>query len=238
MRNFILFLIIFLPLSTLKAQEDRTFRFGLKASPNLAWMRPDATGLKSGNPSLRFTYGLMSEFFISDNYLFATGIEFMSVGGSIEFDPDVYQLTPPNLFTLQERTYNISYVNIPLTLKMRTNEIGYMRYFGQFGFDAGLRTGAKAEDEGFYSAGNPATLKNVNISGDAQLFRVALNLGLGVEYNIIGNTNLVASLNYNNAFTNALKKRSETLLENISPIQPKTQRAMANFVSLNLGVIF
>ena len=35
---------------------------------------------------------------------------------------------------LQNRTIRAQYVNIPLFIKMKTNEIGYLTYFGQFGF--------------------------------------------------------------------------------------------------------
>ena len=40
-----------------------------------------------------------------------------------------------NYFTGKlDRTYRLQYVNIPILLKMRTNEIGYMTYFGAIGF--------------------------------------------------------------------------------------------------------
>ena len=44
------------------------------------------------------------------------------------------------IYQLKERKYKINYVNIPLILKMKTKEIGYFTYFGEFGAVLGFKT--------------------------------------------------------------------------------------------------
>ena len=71
---------------------------------------------------------------------------------------------------------------------------------------------------------------------DVGLFRVALNIGLGVEYGLVGSTVLVAGVNYSNGFTNTLKKNSPDLRSGTNAAI--TQKATSNFISLTVGVIF
>ena len=39
-------------------------------------------------------------------------------------------------FQIEERQYKVSYITLPIILKLKTKEIGSMTYFGQFGVDA------------------------------------------------------------------------------------------------------
>jgi opacity protein-like surface antigen len=229
MKKIAVFLLGILIVPSVFGQNDyKKFRFGLKGAPNISWMKPEASGLGSGNVALKFSYGLITEFALAENYLFATGLEILETGGTLDFTQDVIAVGSSDF--LRSRKYNLQYLNIPLMLKMRTNEIGYLRYFGMFGFDLGLRTKATATDS---KVGG--SYQESNINNDIQLFRVALNLGAGVEYNLVGNTALVVNVNYSNAFTNSLRSRSETLYLNNTRL---TQYATANFVALNVGIIF
>jgi hypothetical protein len=239
MRKITLFLAFLLSVGTGFSQEGRTFRFGLKAAPNVSWMKADADNIETGNARLKFSYGLMTEFFISDNYIFSTGIEVLGAGGNLEYDPAAFYNTPTAAtFRLKRRELNLQYINLPLILKMRTNEIGYMRYFGQFGFDTGFNTRARANDYGFLGA-DDASITNRDVSSNTQFFRIGLNLGLGFEYNLIGNTNLMVGIVYSNAFTNALRRKQDEVYSNqLDPQSFLLHRASANFVALNVGIFF
>ncbi|HET6245555.1 MAG: PorT family protein [Bacteroidetes bacterium] len=239
------------------AQDFKKFRFGLKAAPNISWLKPGSPNFEAkkdaNKPALKFSYGLMTEFALSENYSFVTGLEVTTLGGSLNFPDSAYYIsgTPPdNVFILTRRTYHFQYIELPLTLKMKTNEIGYMRYFGQFGFNIGFRSKVRADDRGkftdqnFKDAPNEVEIpESLDISKDTQLFRVALNLGAGIEYNLVGNTALVISVNYNNGFTNALKKNSGVIMDKTIPTNnvnhlPLNQKATTNYVALNVGILF
>jgi hypothetical protein len=247
MKNLAFVILSLLFVQNSYSQDFKKFRFGLKGVPNISWMKPDATNLESDRPGLRFGYGLMTEFALSDNYYFATGVEVITAGGSMNYLDSAYYITtsnPADTFRVGRRNYNLQYLNIPLTLKMRTNEIGYMRYFGQFGLDIGFRTKATSRDRDL-----TGTFRDSDITKDAQLFRVAMNLGIGAEYTLIGNTALVVSVNYNNGFTNALRRESRDLMANpwATGADDKElkqnrrhvqQKATSNFVALNVGILF
>lgn len=155
---------------------------------------------------------------------------------------------------LSERRYKVSYVSLPLLLKMKTNEIGYMTYFGQFGVTTHIRTKARAFDDGNayvspYSTAKPAnspSLTELDISSELQPVRVNLVVGLGTEYNLSGTTSLFFSCNFNYGISNAVKKQSTHLVDatignldsngNFKAYEP--QKFIPLAVGLTVGILF
>ena len=222
------------------AQDFKKFRFGLKAAPSVSWLKPDTKEFKQEKAGLKFSYGLMTEFALAENYSFVTGLEVTTVGGGLTFPDSSYYMSDPadslSVYFLNTRTYDLKYVDLPILLKMKTNEIGYMTYFGQFGFNLSFRTKARADDTGTLKGSSNVEFSDIEIEKDINLLRVALNLGLGAEYNVTGNTSIIFGLSYSNGFTNALKKNSTTIKNKTGA--PLAQKAVSNYVSLNVGVLF
>lgn len=101
----------------------------VKATPTISWLRVDAEGLSNDGIRIGFTYGLVTEFKFSSNYAFATGIDVSYRGGKFKYslgDDDV------------SFTQKLQFLDVPVALKLRTNEIGYMKYYGTFGFLPGV----------------------------------------------------------------------------------------------------
>ena len=195
---------------------------GLSFSPTMNWMKTKSEGLSSDGAKLGFKYGLMADFNFGENYSLATGIFINNAGGkytSLEV-ADSMQKT---------HTYDqkIQSLEIPLTLRMRTKEIGYLKYFGQFGFSPQvvLNSTSDIEIEGMDG------LDNVNAKNSVASFDLALVLGLGIEYNISGTTNLMVGLTYSNGFVDMLKGTSNGFAET-------EKNASTNQIALNLGVLF
>lgn len=239
--------------------EDRKFRFGLLASPNLGWLRPSIKDFeKDGLQSrLGFGYGLMMDWKFSDspNYLLSTGINSTTNGGGLIEPWDSLSITPGDtsyFYGKADRTYRLQYVNLPIQLKMRTNEIGYMSYFGAIGFDVGVRTRAFANHnfEWEQSGLVPPDERDINIQNEIQLFRLGLNLSAGGEFNLSGNTNLFISASYHNHFTNMFRGTPQNrMLEPDGDGTPvldtdgqavigKQRKAVSNYVALNIGIFF
>lgn len=250
-RIAIILLLVFC-FSATKAQDDRPFRFGLKIAPNYGWLKPNIPEFEKDGvmPRLGFGYGLMGDikFSESPNYLFSTGIEIAHHGGRL-IEPESQTVDGTRFNGKVEQTYRLQYLNIPLLLKMRTNQIGYMNYFGAFGLDAGINLAARANRD--YTWQGPANLQpedeeNVDIKNDIRALKLALNITVGAEYNISGNTNLYFGLSWHNGFTNVLKGRiieplsdgNPTLNDDGTPVISQDKKAAANYVSLDLGVFF
>jgi hypothetical protein len=241
-------------------KEKASFRFGLKMAPSIAWMRPDdKKKLDSDGAALKFAYGLITEFRLSSVASFCTGVEVNYTGGSLNFvnavdsvyyDPSEYTVPPAGIsdkFFIAQRTYKITYVDLPLLLKMKTPEVGGFTYFGMFGINLSIRGKVKANDTGTLVSykNDTTTIKVTNeyeipdliVTKDMNFFRAGLNVGAGAEYNIAGTTSLFASINFQNGFTNVLKKESETM-RSLAKNQQFIQNAKTNFFQINIGILF
>lgn len=142
-------LLMFIALSLVTfAQKD--FQLGLQLAPNFSWIQPDAANVESDGLKFGFNYGIVGDFNIAENYSFSTGVTLTSTGGKVEM-PDVQEITSASgttEFGYGRTTADIRLKNIeiPLTLKLKTNEIGYMKYFGQFGMGLNFNYDASADE--------------------------------------------------------------------------------------------
>jgi hypothetical protein len=209
----LLFIVFFLCTSSAFAQK---FRFGLKATPTVAWFKTDTKGIDSDGSKLTFSWGFMGEYFFADNYAISSGVELVSRGGKIS-SADTLQVFKSDM--------RLKYIDIPITIKMRTNEIGYMRYFGQFGFTPGFNIAAKQDVE-LRDLTNNTTLSinDDDIKSDIVPVNISLAITLGAEYSLSGNTALILSVTFNNGF--------------VDIADDKDLKIMANYVGLNFGVLF
>jgi len=148
---------------------------------------------------------------------------------------------------LKERTIRAQYVNIPLFIKMKTKEIGYLTYFGQFGLNTSIKTKARSTDAGdIISATNLASsdLDDLDIEKEVNLFKLAGSIGGGFEYNLSESTSLSVGIVFDYGFTSLTKKTSDHVIA-IENGQPTTefesytdQNNKANAVRLTIGILF
>lgn len=228
-------LILILGTSTY-GQSDRPFRFGLHFSPLIGWLKPDAVDYESDGSILNINYGFSTEFMIAPNYTFATGLDILTNGGKLNF-PHAMKINETDSMAMPgtlSRKYQTQYLQVPLTIRMRTNEMGYLTFYGQFGFTAGFNLSAKANDEFDYagsSTGGKINNENVDIQDDISFFRAGMLIGLGAEYSLGGSTALTAGVTFNNGFTDILSGQN-AIDEN------RKENAISNVLEITLGVIF
>lgn len=216
------------------------FQLGFHFSPNIGWFNPDSEGLENESAKIGYGFGLIADFNISENYAFTTGLNLLSTRGEINFqdNKEVNSTPTPGRTT---SSMKINYVQIPVGLKLKTNQIGYMTYFANFGFGLGVNYDATADEE-FTYPGNQSTLTNeeIDYADEIALLRASLMVGIGAEYNLSGNTSLVMGLSFDNGFTNVLTEDAYQIDANGNGIGSKNQdfKSINNFIVLNLGVIF
>jgi len=195
--------------------DDQKFHFGLKATPTLCWLRVDAEGVKNDGIRIGFTYGLTTEFRIAKNYAFATGVDVSYRGGK-------YRVDLGSLGELKV-TQRLQYLDVPIALKLKTNEIGYIKYYGSFGFLPGVLIKANQDVDSPNTSLIPNSSKRSNQS-DFSAFNMGLVVGGGLEYNVGGSTSFTAGLVYNNGF--------------IDIWDMKDAQMNTDYITLNLGILF
>ena len=231
MKKIALSFLLILTVSALSAQsmDVQSFRLGLKASPSLAWMKPDTEDYEREGIRLGFSYGLLAEFLLAEHYSFATGVHVSYFGGKLKFPH--YKEIDEQPYIEKERIYRLQNLEIPVTLKMKTREIGYNTYFAKFGFGGSVNLKATADDRFTNPDGSSITLNDLNIKNEIPLMRVSMILGAGTEYSLGGNTSLVGGITFNNGFTNILKGNN-----NLPPNRKKVARS--NYLEVTLGILF
>lgn len=223
-RWILLFVVILFAPAIAKAQF-KPYAFGFKVAPAIGWVHAD-TKEYTGGSSLSFSWGFVSEFNFTENHCIATGINFVFSNGKITY-PDKRNGTET---VTVDRKLRVKYLQIPLTLKMRTTEKNNMRFFGQFGLGTGFRLRAKGKDE--YSLNNGATVSETNnIDGDVSFLRESLIVGLGAEYRISSGNMISVGLTFDNGFTNILSGSNKV----DSSIKPK---ATSSLVEMSVGILF
>ena len=239
----LLSLIFVISLAT-KAQSD--FQLGLNFSPNISWFKAKTENVTNEGTNFGFNFGLIGDFNIADNYAFSTGINVVTIGGEISY-PFAQEVELPNSTTTSfggKRTADITlkYIEVPLTLKLKTNEIGSLTYFGQFGFGLGVNYDASADVSFEYPSQNGGNISDegVDYKSEINLIRASLIVGLGAEYNLSGNTSVLFGVSFNNGFTNVLSEDAydEDINGNGTGARDKEFKAINNYILLNLGIIF
>ena len=228
------------------SDDDRKFRLGLQFIPNLSWMAPNTSGFTKEGTSLNFNYGLSTEFFLTKNYLFSTGLFISSLGGSISYE-GLYKDAAGTYFPSKvKQSYNIKYLELPVVLKLRTNQLGYMTYYGAFGLRTAFKLSAGSDFE-YLDIPGSQNLENENTGDEVFFMNTWLVIGGGVEYNLSGHTNLSLGITYNNGFINVLDSKPNELGTNGKAIvdangnpvyKDKDASANINYFALEIGIYF
>ncbi len=208
--------------------QDSGVRFGLTLSPQVSWMSSGDNGLEGNGSYFGFTYGLLMDVLIPTNYAFATGLLVSYDGGKLTYTDDTEFNTFPGVVYPGGTNvdYRIQYIEIPLSMKLRTNQIGYITYFGQFGLQGGIEVRSRADIES-YSSGVSQTQTKVSFGKDVTPGNFGLLIGGGLEYELTGNTALLLALQFNNGFIDVTD----------NPKDYKTSSTLSHF-RLQLGVYF
>ena len=226
MKNILVFLSALLLVSHLATAAETGFKFGMKASPNISWHRPETRGFERNGVTFGLSYGVIADYVFAEGYAISTGVNILHTGGKLK-----YRYIRDGLDTDKRRDYSLRYLQVPLTIKLRTDEIGYITYYGQFGLGLGFNTKAEADQRIPQGDGTVVSASGVDISDETRFMRGAMIIGAGVEYSLGGRTSLMGGLVFNNGFSNVLKMES--------PVPGGTiPSSMVNYLEVTLGVMF
>lgn len=198
-------------------------KLGIKCSPQLTWISEESKSIASGGSRVNLSYGLMIDKYFTDNYAFAVEPGITTMSGKLRPQNASLVNSSSASFHSPEYLYRLQYINVPVLLRMRTGEIGYWRYYAEFGMDFGFLFKARAD---ISSAGWNLSNVNVNdpdpsdsyaiadnssgrqMNDDIRFMRTGLLFGIGVQYNVFANTLLVAGLRYQNALSDFAKEEA------------------------------
>jgi len=180
------------PFNLLKAQDyygssysHKRVSLGLTFSPNVSWLRYGNRATVDKKAEIGYGYGLLADFSLAENYAFSTGFLINNLKASSELGPD-YAST----------TYDLQYVEIPFGLKLKSSQRYFRSYYGQFGFTGGIKMSADKTVE---------SEEKVDLGSAAKVFRLALQIGGGIEWQLDHNLRMMTGLTFNNGFKQVLR---------------------------------
>lgn len=229
MRKSILVVFSFL-LIAFAAQAGKV-RFGIHVDPTIAWMKPDIKEIAFNGMRIGFNYGLSFDYNISDNYAIATGIHISHSGGKISYGgsyPVLPQSFPTDTFPSGTAViYKLQNLELPIGLKLKTNQVGYITYFAQISFITRFNLTATGD------VLTPSSTNDKNqekIREDIRLFNLGWEVGGGIEYSLGGNTSLLLAAYFNNGFTDITKPKL---------VDPALDgRVVGNYIDIRVGLLF
>lgn len=216
----VLLIIFFLgAILSLNAQTTRA-RFNVEFDPQSVWFSSDDASVKPDGAIIHLHAGLNMDYYFADKYAFVLGVGINNMGGNLLYaDSTEFNskgetlLVEPN----QSVKLNLQYIDIPIGLKLKTDEMGYATYFLQLGFNPMINLNAKASSE-------EASFDKVDIKESINSFCLGYHVGLGIEYNLGGSTSLIGGVRWKSGFTDV----TDNDRANIT----------LNAISLHLGVLF
>jgi hypothetical protein len=198
-KNILIISVAFLVCT--EAFSQQKIRFSIFANPCFNWLQSDLKTVQSGSMALGFDAGLTVDKFFADFYAISSGVSIGSAGGNLKYTGSTAgfkfkshgkTITVPNNTTIK---FKLQYITIPIGLKFKTKEIGYLTYFAHLG----LTTQMNIKATGTSNDAN-SSLAEDNISDEINFFNLSYHIGAGAEYSIGGNTALVFGLTYTNGF--------------------------------------
>ena len=203
----ILFLIaLTITLSINGFSQYKPFQFGLNVSPGLNMTNTQWEGSVELENYISFNWGFIGNFYFVENYGFSTGFNIMNQKGGYYYIDDDINLSEPSYCKIENQ-----YLEIPLSLTMRTERFNDFRIFSDIGYGLGICLNS-----------DDSLLKD-----EFRKIRHGLILKLGVEYNVYKSSCVTVAVKYNDNFANIYKKHN-SLKHNIT----------LNSLCLEIGFIF
>jgi hypothetical protein len=216
----ILLIIIFLgTLFSLSAQSTR-LKFNVEVDPQSAWFSSDEVGVEPDGSIIHLHAGLNMDFYFAEKYAFVLGVGINNLGGNLLY-ADTTEFSskgePLEIKSGQSVKLNLQYIDIPIGLKLKTDEMGYATYFLQLGFNPMINLNAKVSSE-------DASFDKVDIKESIITFCLGYHVGLGIEYNLGGSTSVIGGIRWSSGLTDVTDNDRVNL--------------NLNSISLHLGVLF
>ena len=205
--------------ATLQAQVSPV-RFSVHLDPQFAWFSSDDDRVEPDGSILHLNAGLQMDYFFAENYAFVLGVGINNLGGNLRYADSTEFSSKGEMLLIepgQSAKLNLQYIDIPLGLKFKTEEMGYSTFFFQLGFNPMININAKASSD-------QASFNKQDIKESTNMFCLGYHVGLGLEYKLAGSTALVGGVRWNSGL--------------IDVTDNDRANVKINALSIHLGVLF
>ena len=246
MKKNLLFIGLLLAMSLTASAQNKGFAFGFKLGPGFDWTGSTTGAAKSEGMRTGFGVGVVAEYYFADNYALVTGVNVNMNRGHYSFDNGRMVMGADSVAVLDtypvDRYFKSTVYEIPLMLKMMTNELGNLplRAYAQVGAGIGYAQKVKVKDSYLDVVGNEFVASNKEFSN----LRTSLKIGAGAQYAIDESTRVFAGLYFSHDFLNNINSISPNYYgnyyengEDIADREVKLNM-LQNRIGLEVGILF
>ncbi|MES2731376.1 MAG: porin family protein [Bacteroidota bacterium] len=217
------------------AAESSTVKLGLRLAPaitfNSAQDEEIGRNITNNGADVRLSGGLIADFFLSETYAFSTGLWYTIKRSSFKDVPFPPSQTSTTLVGKSE--YNLQYLQIPISLKLFTNEISTdTRIYFQVGGTCDVKLAERALDK------NANALYLRSQAQGTKAYKpvdVSLLLGMGVEFRLSEHNYLFGGLTYNRGVINAIRG---SLKDDFNDDFTNKLKTVNSLLALEVGIKF
>lgn len=237
--------------------QSENIRLGFQLSPVISWMGTDDQTIRRTGSNVGLQAGAAGEYYFSENVAVTAGVGLaFNKGGSLRHETGgnffPHSRLSDNLYNTGDKPlpdevrikYKLQYLEIPLGLKVRSNEKGYIRWYGELPmFTMGFRAQARADIEG-----DEINTTKENVSGDVGFFNFSIGGGGGIEYSINESISGVLGLYYTAGLSDITSNDGYKAVENpqnnpFDPdddyiTEPEDSKARLRSVTIRLALMF
>lgn len=218
MRKFILiFTLVFLSFLT-NAQSKLGLKFAPVISSSRVSLVDSLYDLNSNGSNTTFSVGLIYDHEITETYFFSTGLIFLPKKTTFSVTAEEAGTALPSGVNPRE-TYKLQYLQVPVTLKLFTNEV---MPDGRVFFQVGTALE--------FLVNNEPLKEDYDLVKDFRSLDFSVILGGGFEYRAGINTTLFAEVSYQRGLVNQIKALRENFQEELF--------IRSNIVAIDLGIKF
>jgi len=250
MKKNLLIVGLLMAMSLTASAQYKGFAFGFKVGPNWGWTGSTTGAAISEGARTGFDLGVVAEYYFADNYALVSGINVDFLGGKYMFENGrmvTDSLNPDGYVEVYgvNRIYKSTLYEIPLMLKMVTNELGNspIRIYAQVGGGIGYAQKVKVKDA--IPADGIETPAEWGITDkEFSNIRVSLKIGTGVQFAIDHSTRLFAGVYFSHDFLNNINSVSPNYyryyIVNREKIgeREKKLNMLQNRIGIEVGVLF
>ena len=243
MKKSLLFVGLMLAMSLTMSAQNNGFAFGFKFGPGFDWTGSTTGAAKSEGMRMGFGVGVVAEYYFADNYAIVSGVNVNMNRGHYSFDNarlvmGADSVAVPEIYSV-DRKFKSTIYEIPLMLKMMTNELGGLplRAYAQVGAGIGYAQKVKVKDDN----ADAWLATNKEYSN----LRASMKFGMGAQYAIDQSTRVFAGLYFSHDFINNINSITPNHYKNyydengekIGERETKLN-VLQNRIGLEVGVLF
>lgn len=219
MKKTIILTVLIITVLSVSAQS---FKLGFQASPHLTWMNSSDTNINNCESKLGIKYGLEADIYLAGlpRYTLNTGLFVANHSFKARYSLAApYSIGDATFEQPVEINYSLNYLEIPLNIKLRSDQFFRITYYGQFGLSGQINLSATA-------VSSDGQINGESMSEEIGLFNLGMLVGGGAEYDVGGHTALNFGIQYSNG------------LVDISTFESLEEKTWFNAIRVVIGVMF